>query len=570
MSQPFGVAAKGGLHISLNQLEMLRQPGVASKLTNFEVDTDGGYRRVNGFNLYGGASSVRPNSDNKVLGIKGYADGVIVCSGTGIFFSVDGTSWISISKSSVNSNGDNYSTFTGRTDLARTNQKQTSFAFFEGLSDYGEILICDGTNKPYFFRMQGTGSLTSRTFFSGEITVDSTVAPAVGTIHDKHFVVAGAGSTANTIYYSHTNDPDNFSGSGAGSIVLEDQVVGLASFRSDLIIFCRNSIFKLLNINDSSNITVQPVTKNVGCMDAQSIQEIAGDLLFLSPDGLRTVAGTVRIGDVELGSVSRPIQPIIKEIGGDVIFLAPDGLRTIAGTSRIGDVELGSISRQIQSRIDDIGLDRISSLVIRDKSQYRLFYSTDNTSNMAAKGIIATLTNEGFQYSETRGIKATAITSDFNIDGIEQTWHGDTQGFIYNHDTGDSFDYNGIPSDVSAAYQTPHLDFGDLGTRKTMRYVRLSMTPEGPLSPTLRVRYDYEEPFIAQPLDYLLDDIPLPSIFGSGVFGANLLGASEDPLVRRAVQGSGQTVSFSITSSDQKSPYTVNGLYVDYTPAGRR
>jgi len=534
MSQPFGLAAKGGLHTSLNQLEMLRQPGVASKLTNFEVDTDGGYRRINGFNLYGGASSVRPNSDNKVLGIKGYADGVIVCSGTGIFFSVDGTSWISISKSSVHSNGDNYSTFTGRTDLARTNQKQTSFAFFEGLSDYGEILICDGANKPYFFRMQGTGSLTSRTFFSGEITVDSTVAPAVGTIHDKHFVVAGAGSTSNTIYYSHTNDPDNFSGSGAGSIVLEDQVVGLASFRSDLIIFCRNSIFKLLNINDSNSITVQPVTKNVGCMDAQSIQEIAGDLLFLSPDGLRTIAGTVRIGDVELGSVSRPIQPIIKDIARNIDTL------------------------------------NISTAILRSKSQYRLFYSDDNTSNMAAKGIIATLTNEGFQYSETRGIKATAIASDFNIDGIEQTWHGDTQGYIYNHDTGDSFDYNGIPSDVSAAYQTPHLDFGDLGTKKTMRYVRLSMTPEGPLSPTLRVRYDYEEPFIAQPLDYLLDDIPLPSIFGSGVFGANLFGASEDPLVRQAVQGSGQTVSFTITSSDQKSPYTVNGLYVDYTPAGRR
>ena len=159
MSQPFGLSTKGGLYTSLNQLEMLGQPGVASKLTNFEVDTDGGYRRINGFTIFGGGSAVRPNGDNKVLGIRGYADGVIVCSGTGIFFSQDGTSWISISKSSVHSSGDNYTTFTGRSDLARTGQKQTSFAFFEGLSDYGEILICDGVNKPYFFRMEGTGAL---------------------------------------------------------------------------------------------------------------------------------------------------------------------------------------------------------------------------------------------------------------------------------------------------------------------------------------------------------------------------------------------------------------------------
>ena len=146
MSQPFGLSARGGLYTSLNQLEMLQQPGIASKLTNFEVDINGGYRRVNGFSVFGGGSATRPNSSNKILGIKVYADGVIVCSGTGIFFSQDGTSWISISKQSVHSSGDNYSTFTGRTDLTRSDQNQTSFSLFEGISDYGEIIICDGSN----------------------------------------------------------------------------------------------------------------------------------------------------------------------------------------------------------------------------------------------------------------------------------------------------------------------------------------------------------------------------------------------------------------------------------------
>ena len=534
MSQPFGLSARGGLYTSLNQLEMLQQPGIASKLVNFEVDINGGYRRVNGFNAFGGASAVRPNGDTKVLGIRGYADGVIVCSGTGIFFSTDGTSWISIAKSGVSNSGDNYSTFTGRSDLVRTGQKQTSFSIFEGAFDYGEVLICDGVNKPYFFRMEGTGALTTRTFFASEVTVSGTVSPRVGTIHDGHFVVDGGSSNPNTIFYSSFNDPDNFTGSGAGSIVLEDQVVGLASFRSDLIIFCRNSIFKLLNINDSASIIVDPVTKNVGCLSAGSIQEIAGDLLFLSPDGLRTVAGTARIGDVELGAVSRPIQSIIQTIAENIDALT------------------------------------ISSVVLRDNSQYRLFYNTQGTANASAKGIIATLTNEGFQYSELQGIKATAITSNFGADGIERTWHGDTNGYIYNHNTGDSYDYGGTPANITASYQTPNLDFGDVGTKKTMRYVRLSVSPEGGIQPTLRVRYDYEAVDIAQPLDYILDSIPLPSIFGSGIFGTNVFGATPDPLVRQAIQGSGHTVSFIITSSDTNSPYTINGLYVDYTPSGRR
>ena len=58
-----------------------------------------------------------------------------------------------------------------------------------------------------------------------------------------------------------------------------------------------------------------PVTKkNVGCLSGYSIQEIGGDLIFLAPDGLRTVAGTARIGDVELGTVSKAIQPLVTDL----------------------------------------------------------------------------------------------------------------------------------------------------------------------------------------------------------------------------------------------------------------
>ena len=54
-----------------------------------------------------------------------------------------------------------------------------------------------------------------------------------------------------------------------------------------------------------SQILLALLTKNIGCVSGNSIQEIGGDLIFLAPDGLRTVAGTARIDDVELSSISR-------------------------------------------------------------------------------------------------------------------------------------------------------------------------------------------------------------------------------------------------------------------------
>jgi len=532
MSQPFGISCRGGLNTNLNQLEMLRQPGLATKLRNFEVDPDGGYRRINGFTQFG---DTRPNSDEDVLGISVYGDGVIVCSGTDIHFSIDGSTWIQINKSSVANGGDDYTTFTGRTTLARTGQGQCSFALFEGATyDYGELIIADGANKLYSFRMEGTGALTTRTFFAYEITVDGTNGVKYITNHDHHLIAAGVENNLNTVYYSVYNDPDNFTGTGAGSVVISDQIQGIRGFRTDLIVFAKNSIHKLININDPNNIRIDPITENVGCLSGYSIQEIGGDLLFLSPDGIRTVAGTARIGDVELSSVSRQIQSIIGDIANSINTFT------------------------------------IDSCVLRSKSQYRLFYTDKTLGSNVSKGIIGTFTANGFEWAETLGIQAMGLTTGFDVNGIEKAFHGDKDGYIYNHDTGNAFNPEGVETQIVSEYQTPNFDFGDIGTRKTIKYVRISVSPEGECQPTLRMRFDYEDPNIPQPQDYTLDSIPLPAIFGSAAFGTATFGAANDPMFRQPVEGSGNTISFRIRSEDVKAPYAINGLYIDYMPSGRR
>ena len=48
-SQPYTVACAGGLVKATNQIDLLKTPGVATDLRNFEVSIEGGYRRINGF-----------------------------------------------------------------------------------------------------------------------------------------------------------------------------------------------------------------------------------------------------------------------------------------------------------------------------------------------------------------------------------------------------------------------------------------------------------------------------------------------------------------------------------------
>ena len=538
-SQPFALACQGGLNKVSSQFELLRSPGEATKLRNFEVSTNGGYRRINGYSQFG--DGTRPNSTNAIKGLQVYADGLIATSGTNIYFSQDGDSWLQINRDSVSGSGDNYSTFTGRSTLTRTSQGQSHFAVYEGDTEYGELIVTDRGSavKPFYFKMTGSGNLNTRTFYAKEITVDGSTYPKFCVIHDRHLVVAGAGTAPNTIYYSGTDDIDDFTSTGSGSIKLDDQVVGLKSFRDDLIIFCKNSIYKLVNINNSSTIAVQPITQNIGCMDGDSIQEIGGQLLFLAPDGIRTVAGTARIGDVELGSLSRKIQPIISDIASN------------------------------------IGSFNINSCVVRKKSQYRLFYGSSGTATSVSKGIIGTLriTPEGgsrFEWSETEGIQASAgLTSGFDNNGIEKFYHGDYAGYVYNHDTGSDFNPAGTATNINAEYETPSLDFGDLGVLKTLKYAKFSVKPEGNVQPSLKVVYDYDDVNTPQPSTYTLDSIPSSAIFGSGIFNSVTFGAASVPMVKQTIEGSGNTAFFRLFSNDQNGPYTINGIYIDYVPSGR-
>ena len=533
-SQPYTVACNGGLVKSVNSIDLLKTPGLAKTLQNFEVATEGGYRRINGYTKYkiNGVTASQPSGTTEnILGVFPYADGVVVCVSDDIYFSNDGANWLQINKLSANS-GDNHTTFTGKAVTARTNQGQCSFALFEGATfDYGELNIADGANVVFSFRMEGTGNLNTRTFFTSELAVASTKAVKYVTVHDHHLIAAGVEDNLNTLYYSSKNTFSSFPSTNA--ITISDQIVGIKGFREDLFIFCENRIHTLININsgihDSPPIAIVPVAENVGCLSGYSIQEIGGDLMFLAPDGIRTVAGTARIGDVELGTVSKAIQPVIV-----------------------------SLARNIDNFT-------INSLVIREKSQYRLFYTNTGQPNASQKGIIGTLRPNGFEWSETKGLEVTTINSNFNQDGVEVYYHGDSNGYIYTHDTGNDFD----GGNIDALYQTPDYDYGDLGTLKTLHYIKMSIAPEGDVTPTLRVRYDYDSTDLPQPEDYTFN-VDAPSLFGGATFGSSLFGAGEQPLVRVALQGSGHSNSFRISTNNKVAPYIVNGFYIDFIPSGRR
>jgi hypothetical protein len=340
---------------------------------------------------------------------------------------------------------------------------------------------------------------------------------------------SGMSSTPQEVVFSKPFDEDDFtSADGAGSIKVDDTIVSLKVFREDLFIFCENRIFKLSGTT-STNFAVTPVTRNIGCVNGDTVQEFAGDLIFLGPDGLRTIAGTARIGDVELGTISSNVQSLFRE------------------------------------QLSDSG--SFTSLVIPDKTQYRIFFSKDGGAESATTGVICVLKQQSFEFAQLKGIKP-ACTDSVVESGNVIPIHGSFDGYVYRQDQGNTF--NGTL--VEAKYRSPDLTFGDPGIRKHMQRVNINYAPESTIDADMFVRYDYESQDSSRPAAYPLDTTDVAGTYGAvSIYGAATYGGPSQPIVRKSVEGSGFAVALRVEDgATTTGPYSLKGFQMEFQLGARR
>ena len=565
---PYVVTVSGGLVLDRDVYTM--PVGAATILQNFEPSVKGGYRRLSGTakydaNLLGGATDT-------VLGVAIFRDKVIAASGT-IVQESSGSGWSSIDTGrtsagryrfeeynfTTNENrlifadGANFASFyngttvvdiKGSTTISATGSASSSSTSLSVTSAAGiaEGMYIGGTNIGSGAKVSSVSgtTITMSVATTGTISSASVTFAGLGTAptnpsmvaaFKNHMFYAGMSAEPNTIIFSAIGDENDFtSGNGAGSLNVDSTIVAIKSFRESLMIFCEDRIYKLTG-NALADFAIEPVSRNVGCSDAFSVQEI----------------------------------------GGDILFLAPDGLRTVAGTARIGDVELGTVSKQIQDRINDIGFDNVSSVVIRGKSQYRLFYPTTGGLETSAKGLIGVLKSNpqgqlGWEYSDIRGLKPSCCVSGF-VSGVETIIHGGYDGYVYKQESGNTF----AGTAMTALYRSPDLTMGDAGIRKNMQRINVNYDPEGAVNVSLFVKYDFEDAATPQPAAYTLTTADTAAVYGNSgsLYGSAVYGAEGMPIVRQSVEGSGFTVVIRLTDTSSNPPITLKGFELEFTPGAR-
>ncbi len=508
----FPVVCKGGLDLYTDVLTQgLQNPGIARQLTNYEPAVEGGYQRVLGYQKWD-TNVVPGTAGNPVLAVKPALGGVFAVrknsstNDNAIFFS-SGSSW---SKK-------NSTTRPGNVTKARI----IAYSIFRPV-----IIAVDGVNPAWKYDgttetvINGTGAPTN---------------PKYAAEHLKRLALAGYSSNISAVSLSAPNNDTDFSGvNGAIEFTVGDAVVGLKTFRGELYIFCKNSIHKLVG-STSNDFRIEPVTKSIGCVAPDSIQEVGGDLVFLAPDGLRSVAATARIGDIELGILSKNIQPILREA------------------------------------LDTFTSENFSSCVVRAKSQYRLFYydsALDDGSQLALLGRLESRSDAGIVYawSQLKGFPAGCSESAYEEENERALFGHPTNGFVYIMESGNSFD----GSDITHIYQTPQLFFDDPEIRKVLYKLKIYTQVAGEMKTVMNVLFDFEKSNILQPPSQPLSSNTVGFVYGTAVYGTDLYGFIDTPIFDLNLVGSGFSASISFSDTNQKAPHRIDSFTIEYKVAGRR
>ena len=511
----FKVTSIGGMNTNrdvLSQGEL--EPGTATQLINYEPSTTGGYRRISGYaNNYGTVPGT-----GAVLGVavsEGVNNSIFACrkpsSGTDYFYrwNTATSAWVAITTPGT---------------VTMTGVKKIRIIRYNWVAS--KLFLTDGINPAATY---------DGTTYTQVTHVNAPAAPKFAAAFKNHMFLAGNAAEPFNLYFSAPLAETDFNpANGAGVINVGFEIVQIKPFRDTLYIFGKNAI-KALQGTNIADFVMSEVTTNLGCVASDSVVELGGNLLFLGPDGFRPVAGTNKIGDIELETISKQIQFTINAILQELV-------------AETLDPEL------------------ISSVVIRKKSQFRLFIPSEGTFGLLG-GLRQREGGFSFEYSQLFGFPATCVSSGY-IGADEFVIHGDATGKVYKQETGSSFD--GDP--ILSIYQTPHYYFQDPTIRKNFYNITTFLRSEGNASISLGVSYDFEDSQnVFNPANYTLTTTGAAAYYNEAVYdAAAIYDGNPSPVEKTNISGSGFSIAFKYVTNDTNASHTIQGLVLNYSMNDRR
>lgn len=263
-----------------------------------------------------------------------------------------------------------------------------------------------------------------------------------------------------------------------------------------------------------------------------------------------------------LTTASGALTDTVKMIG-EAMMLGQMGITVASRIQQFGNFALSSLTNRVKNRVNtDVRNSVLGAFTVQKKNQYR--YITP-----FGRGMILTMGGETpnitmFDYSELR----PTVILDAQTTTGQRIFLGDTNGFVYEIESGNSFDGAEY---LSVLTMNPIYPAGR-GGRVRIARVTTDVTPLSEATISIGASFDVE------PESYLLSASPedktlsgaSTALYGEATYGGTVYGGSSTAGAGIVIGTTCQSVAFKLScKSSYDYPHVVNGMTIHVANSGR-
>lgn len=431
--------------------------------------------------------------------------------GTNYFIATCGTNIYKMDNSANDPDG-TWDSITGAATI--TDGSRFSFATFRDSSNNDLLLAFNGDAAP--LKWTGSGNVAS---LGGTPPAGKYVVVAKNRVW-----VAGVSAASSVLYYSNTNDCEDWAGGGTISVNLNDGdlITGLGVIKitnysgvfERIVVFKNRSIYVInADDNDDTYWTVTRISNYVGCISHWTIKQIDNYLLFLAKDGIYAIDdnGT-------LSKVSSKIDTTIKGYASYYFTLA-------------------------------------SAEVYRPLNQYLIalpYTGATTCTRIIPFNYLTKTWDTPYTISCNRSMCVKYFTS-----GSERLYFGNN-GYVYRFDYGDDDD----SSDIDGYIITKNYSFGSVNAMKRIRYIyTLALAVSS--SYNMITSYSIDTSSTFTPDSFSL--ATAGTLWGSFTWGVDIWGGAAYYIRHRTdVDQQCFSLRLKIQTENKDEPFTLFAYWIDY------
>ena len=321
---------------------------------------------------------------------------------------------------------------------------------------------------------------------------------------------------------------------GAAEIGIGEEITGLVNTVVNLVVFGRGSINTLIGTS-SANFTLTLMNGGAGAIE-WTCQQL-NQPMYADDRGLRNFNTSQSFGDFDIGTITTLIQALW------------------AGKKKAG-------------------IFPVSSIRVRSKDQYRIFFSDGSGISVyigrgaqSAMTIMGAMTSPGAPECMpfNLGKVVTNCCSSEDANGNEVMFFGSTDGYVYQMDSGTSFDQQPITAYLRLAFN----NIGSPTQNKRWHKVTVEADCTNAVSLGLVAEYAYSDPDLSPAIE---QDFSVQG--GGGYWNVSnwnqfFWSSTFEGLAECHVDGIGRNISVCVISNaTYETPHVLHGLILHYTERG--